>query len=103
MKKTETPVKTSRRHRSAAEWQTLITAHERSGLSQEAFCKGEGVSVMSLSNWRKRLSTQSDDSRTEKTPSPTFIEIGNTMRPLDAGVKVRLELGSGIVLELSRT
>jgi transposase-like protein len=103
MNKTETPGKTRRRHRSAAEWQTLITAHERSGLSQEAFCKGEGVSAVSLSNWRKRLSTQGNDSRIEKTPSPTFIEIGNTMRPLDAGIKVRLELGSGIVLELSRT
>ena len=103
MKKTETPVKTGRRHRSAAEWQTLVTAQERSGLSQKAFCKGEGVSAMSLSNWRKRLSTQGDDSRIEKPPSPTFIEIGNTMRPLDAGLKVRLDLGCGIVLELSRT
>ena len=103
MKKTEPPVKTRRRHRSAAEWQTLITAQEHSGLSQVAFCKVEGVSAMSLSNWRKRLSTQGDDSRIEKRPSPTFIEIGNTMRPLDAGVKVRLELGGGIVLELSRT
>ena len=58
---------------------------------------------MSLSNWRKRLSAQGDDPRIKKTPAPTFIEIGNTMRPLDAGVTVRLELGSGIVLELSRT
>ncbi len=34
-------------------------------------------------------------------PSP-FIELANPVRPLDAGVKVRIELGAGIVLELSR-
>ena len=102
MKKTVTPANTGRRHRSAAEWQALITAHERSGLSQEAFCKGEGVSPMSLSNWRKRLKTQSDHAPITRASTPAFIEIGNAMRPLEAGIKVRLELGAGIVLELSR-
>ena len=35
--------------------------------------------------------------------SAAFVEIGTTLsRPLDAGVRVRLELGAGIVLELSR-
>ena len=101
MKKTEMPAKPRRSHRSAAEWQALISAQERSGLSQEAFCRGEGVSVMSLSNWRKRLRHGGDD-RSESTSSPAFIEIGSTIRPLDAGIKVRVELGGGIVLELSR-
>ena len=100
MKKTGTPVKVTRRHRSAAEWQELIAVQERSGLSQEAFCKGEGVSPMSLSNWRRRLRARGDEARIEQASA--FIEIGNGTRPLDGGVKVRLELGAGIVLELSR-
>lgn len=102
MKKPVTLAKKRRRHRSAAEWRTLISAHERSGLNQEAFCENEGVSTTSLANWRKRLRIQGDAAPVERTQSPSFIEIGSTIRPLDAGIKVRLELGAGIVLELSR-
>jgi len=102
MKKTVTPAKTRRKHRSAAEWQALIAAQDRSGLGQEAFCRNEGVSTASLSNWRKRLRAEADREPIGKTPPPAFIEIGSTIRPLDTGIKVRLELGAGIVLELSR-
>ena len=41
------------------------------------------------------------DSIAQSRP-PTFVEIGTTSRPLEAGWKVRLDLGAGIVLELSR-
>ena len=75
---------------------------ERSGQSQEMFCKSEGISKASLSNWRRRL--RSDDKpMPSKAPAPAnFIEIGSTSRPLDAGLRVRLDLGAGVVLELSR-
>ena len=33
---------------------------------------------------------------------PAFVELAQPLRALDAGVKLRLELGGGIVLELSR-
>jgi len=33
---------------------------------------------------------------------PAFVELAQPLRTLDAGVKLRLELGGGIVLELSR-
>ncbi len=44
-----------RTHRSAEQWRSMLQAHSQSGLSQEAFCRREGVSTTSLSNWRKRL------------------------------------------------
>ena len=97
MKKTMMPAHTRRKRRSAAQWQALISAQERSGLNQEVFCEKEGVSAASLSNWRRRLRMKADHLPIEKTPSPAFIEIGNMIRPLDGGIKVRLELGAGIL------
>jgi hypothetical protein len=55
-----------RHQRSASERQALIHSHQRSGLSQRgflqlspaAFCKREGISEMSLLNWRKKLSSK---------------------------------------------
>src|SRR5215210_5303648 len=101
MKKAIEPAKIRRKHRSAGEWRSLIAAQERSGLTQEAFCETAEVSKASLSNWRRRLRTEGDRDPVEKTPPPAFIEIGSTIGSLDAGIKVRLELGAGIVLELS--
>jgi transposase-like protein len=80
----------------------MLQAHSQSGLSQEAFCRREGVSTTSLSNWRKRLGTDSVSAMAAGVMPSPFIELANPVRPLDAGVKVRIELGAGIVLELSR-
>ena len=93
-----------RTHRPAHEWRAIIAAHGVSGLSISAFCHREGLSPASFNNWRKRLATaeHSEPSRTTTTPAASFIELGNTRHSLDAGLKVRLELGAGIVLELSR-
>ena len=102
MKKSVSSAVTARRRRGASEWRALVAAQERSGQSQEMFCKSEGISKASLSNWRRRL--RSDDKpMPSKAPAPAnFIEIGSTSRPLDAGLRVRLDLGAGVVLELSR-
>lgn len=88
--------------RSAQQWRALIQAQARSGLSIAAFCRAHGVCIGSMDNWRKRL--RDEDSRpgaVEVSPLG-FVEIAQPMRTLDAGVKLRLELGGGIVLELSR-
>ena len=104
MKKTyEVAVPSRRRtHRSAEQWRSMLQAHTQSGLSQEAFCRREGVSTTSLSNWRKRLGIDSVSAMTAGVMPSPFIELANPVRPLDAGVKVRIELGAGIVLELTR-
>ena len=103
MRKEAAPGERSRRHRGASQWRTLVQAQERSGQSQEAFCRIHGISVASLSNWRRRLRAEvSAVSVPAVQASPTFIEIGSAPRPLNGGVRVRLELGAGIVLELSR-
>lgn len=94
-----------RTYRPADEWRAIIAAHGVSGLSVSAFCHREDLSPGSFNNWRKRLAAaeQSEPLRsTTTTPAAAFIELANTRHALDAGLKVRLELGAGIVLELSR-
>ena len=98
-----------RKHRGESEWRRLVAEQERSSLSQRAFCEREGLCVQSLTNWRRRLGavavTSSDAvaARGDRETAPAFVEIGSVLsRPLESGVRVRLELGAGIVLELSR-
>jgi transposase-like protein len=95
-------VKGKRVRRDEAQWRGLVTEHERSGLSQAAFCEREGLCAQSLSNWRRRLGSSIEAATTE--PALSFLEIGRShAKPLDgAGVRVRVELGAGIVLEISR-
>ena len=96
-----------RRHRGEQEWQRLIAEQERSGLSLRAFCEREGLCAQSLRNWKRRLGAGADSGSSNVVvrgdeSRPAFVEIAALSRPLDAGVRVRLELGAGIVLELSR-
>ncbi len=91
-----------RKHRTEQQWQTILNAHAQSGLSQEAFCQREGVSTGSLTNWRRRLRGEARPTTAGGEAPPSFIELANPVRPLDAGIKVRIELGAGVVLELSR-
>lgn len=102
----------ARKHRGESEWRRLIAEQQRSGLSQREFCEREGLCAQSLTNWRRRIGAASSPLPASRSsavavqhdsPSAAFVEIGTALsRPLDVGVKVRLELGAGIVLELSR-
>lgn len=86
--------------RTAQQWQALIAEQQRSGLSVPAFSQREGLSAQTLWNWQRRLGRPNKAAGDQQGPS--FIEIGGTPhRPLAAGLRVRLELGGGVVLELS--
>jgi hypothetical protein len=90
--------------RSAAGWQALIQSHQRSGLSQASFCRREGISEVSLSSWRKKLAPAAKQASPESMVS--FIELGAALplnRAPSKALTVRLELGGGMVLTVSRT
>jgi len=88
--------------RSAQQWRALIQAQARSSMSIAAICRAQGVCAGSMANWRKRLREESGlPSAMEALPA-AFVELAQPMRAPDPGVKLRLELGDGIVLELSR-
>lgn len=62
-------VKGQRRvHRSAAEWRTILERFDRSGRSQQAFCREAGISLSAFQNWRRR-------SRLRHTVPAQFIDV----------------------------
>lgn len=86
--------------RTPEQWQQIFADQTTSGLSQELYCKENGISYATFQTWRKKLAGGVDAEH-------DFVEIprGRTTRgvlPLDQGLRVRLELGAGVVLELSR-
>jgi len=88
--------------RSGQQWRALIEAQARSGMSIAAFCRDHGVCVGSMDNWRKRLRDENALPGAQEPSPPAFVELAQPLRTVEAGVKLRLELGGGIVLELSR-
>lgn len=94
--------KRQRVNRSVDQWRALLQAQQASGLSQESYCKAEGVSSTAFAKWRKRFRDDRSSSAIVKAAPPEFVELPRTQRALEAGVRLRLELGSGIVLELTR-
>ena len=95
-------VKRARVNRSPAQWRAVIDQHQQSGLTQEAFCKAHGVSSTALAKWRQRLGAGGKQTRVIKAKAPAFVEIAPRSRVAESGMKVRLDLGAGIVLELTR-
>jgi len=41
----------------AKDWQRLVRAWQRSGLSQAAFCRQHGLSPVTFSSWRHRIAS----------------------------------------------
>ena len=95
-------LKRARFNRSAAQWREVIDQHQQSGLTQEAFCKAHGVSSTALAKWRQRLGAGGKQTRVIKAKAPAFVEIAPRSRVAEGDMKVRLDLGAGIVLELTR-
>lgn len=83
--------------RSPEQWQAILNEQNNSGMSQQKFCEQEGISFGTFQTWRKRLASKPAES--------AFVEIPRSAPtlPLESGLTVRLELGAGVVLELSRS
>lgn len=106
----------ARVNRSPEQWHTLVREQRRSGLTVRRFCEQAGASAAAFARWRRHFAGMAEPTTgvfweaQRVTPSGDravaapvgFVEVAQPARPLDAGVKVRLELGGGIVLELVR-
>lgn len=88
-------------HRTLSQWQQIVDEQSSSGLSQERFCKDKSISYGTFQTWRRKL-------KKPAKPEHNFVEIPRSSAtetatlPLDQGLRVRLELGAGVVLELTR-
>lgn len=95
----------TRKRRSPEQWRALVEAQSRSDLTQQAFCEREGISVMSLLNWRKRLAGQDAGMTSKAVDVASFVEIGHLAPSASSAppLTLTLDLGGGVVLTLSRS
>lgn len=99
-----------------AAWRSRLQRHAQSGKSITAFCRDESVSTASFHIWRAKLAAASGHSANPAQPS-AFIDLGaikNTAGVtsiahlpasapvLTPAVDVRIDLGGGIVLTITR-
>jgi hypothetical protein len=85
----------------------MVEKFEASGLSEEAFCQQERVSLASLHRWRTQSRSEPRKKR-RVTPAAadvettSFVDLGGL--PMRSGqLEVRLDFGGGVVLHLSRS
>jgi hypothetical protein len=96
-----------RRRLSADAWSVMVEKFEASGLSEEAFCQQERVSLASLRRRRTKSRSEPGKRRSARgavaaTGAASFVDLGGLpMR--SRHVEVRLDFGGGVVLQLSRS
>lgn len=89
-----------KQHRSASEWQALLSEFEDSQMSATQFCKHHHLSVSSFYQWRNRLNGQPPAKSADK-PMPSFIDLGDLSEGSGRWAIV-LRLGNGVELSLSQ-
>ncbi|MDH4274110.1 MAG: IS66 family insertion sequence element accessory protein TnpB [Gammaproteobacteria bacterium] len=90
--------KPRRARRNATEWQRLIEEQQRSGLSQETFCRHNDIGYGSFQNWKAKLAggDRARSSISDFTELPPFASAPATHWDIE------LDLGLGIVLRVRR-
>lgn len=96
-----------RRRLSADVWSAMVERFEGSGLSDEAFCQQERVSLATLRRWRaKSRSTPGKKlppaGTVASVEAPSFVDLGGLPMRSEQW-EVRLDFGGGVVLQLSRS
>jgi hypothetical protein len=105
-----------RRHLGEQAWRELFDRFGGAGLSVEAFCRREGLCRSSFNRWRARLQPEhlaavSAKPGTAPVSAPAFVDLGTlgaaggaaAPAAMPAGaLELRIELGGGLTLTLSR-
>lgn len=97
-----------RRRLSAEAWRELVDRLEASGLPAEGYCEQEGISLSSLNRWRLKFrrdvgeKAMKSSARPVATAAPAeFVDLG-ALRSGGSRLELRLELGGGVMLQLTR-
>jgi hypothetical protein len=97
--------------RSSEQWQSLIAQFEQSNQTPTEFMTLHGLTHSSFYKWRKRFgdenlnfTTQAPCASTSQAPLPSpFIHLGDVpMAPTTSSLNIRLDLGCGLVLHITR-
>ena len=102
-----------RRQRDAQGWRDVMERFDVSATTVEEFCAREGLSSSSFYRWRERLrrcatpavARRARVSGVAVSAPSGFIDLGDLADPssrTQAGLQVRLELGGGVVLHITR-
>jgi len=99
-------MQTMKRRLSADAWSAMVKKFEASGLSEEAFCQQERVSLAGLQRWRTKsrpeLGKKPPPRTAASVEAASFVDLGRL--PMHSGqLEVRLDFGGGVVLQLSRS
>jgi putative transposase len=97
------------KRRSAESWRAMVARFAQSGLTEEVFCHGEGVSAKLFHRWRmKRVRATPPaavDKPTRVAPSPAatsgFVNLGS-LKESGSKLEMRLDLGGGVLLHVVR-
>lgn len=82
--------KRRRTNRSEKEWFRLVAEQERSGQTQDEYCRAIGISGTSFQRWRKRRKARGSAKFIEIKPQPSAA----------AGAKVEVEVVGGVTLRI---
>ncbi len=94
--------------RSEAQWRSLMTEFETSGISQHAFCARHGLAKSTFELWRRKLREARTADAIDIRPEALFVELSAPVTdraeapPAAPAWEVELDLGAGVVLRLRR-
>ena len=89
-------------------WRSLVAGQAGSGLGVVAYCARESITLSSFRRWRRLLDEGSSGQRLavpvvsarKAAAVPAFVDLG-ALSERGAPVVLRLELGRGVVLQLT--
>ena len=103
--------------RKAQSWHDQIARQANSGKTIAAFCRDEGLSEGNFYFWRNRLRIGGKEISSQPSTNTAFIDLGvvetvikdDQPRPaapnqksVPSGIEMRIDLGGGIVLTITR-
>jgi putative transposase len=99
-----------RKHLGEQAWRELLQRFDGAGVTVSEFCLREGVSKSSFQRWRSLLTTTRSqatgerDDRPQEAAATQFVDLGALRGAVsDTGrLQIKLDLGGGIVLQLTR-
>lgn len=96
--------KYQRRRQSAQAWRAIVASYAQSGLSVEGYCQREGICRSSFYRWRLLLGGTLEEARSHSVARAAagFVDLGTLGRE-SSGVELRVDLGGGVLLHLSRS
>jgi hypothetical protein len=97
-----------RRRLELSSWREAMRRFDAAGKSVQAFCASEGLSTTSFYRWRERLDAEVGAARhgtvaaVHARSTTDFVDLGSLLGGGAGALELKLDLGGGVLLTLSR-